>query len=743
MRIAIIGTYPPTRCGIATFTADVTAGLRETGVDVVVIPVDPPAFRIRDIGVTSWDPASYAWAASWINAASIDLVIVEHEFGIHGGAGGCHLLELTSRLTVPYVVTLHTVLRHFDSAQSTVLERLCSGAAAVTVFTESARRLVLEQEFATADAITVVAHGAPVELYSPPASTTIRDAIGWREGAPVLSTFGLLSPGKGLETAISAAADVVRRRPDLTYVIAGRTHPGVERVHGEDYRHRLESLVSRLGLERNVTFIDRFLTVDEIAELLSVTSVFVTPYRNEDQIVSGALTFALAAGCPVASTPYRYARDMLDTGAGIITPFDDDDAMGESISRLLDDGPARHRALSAARSMSASLSWPAVSQALRAVLDDALARRTPARPLVTERHRLVQPSDRHLAVLMDDTCVLQHSAIGVPRLEEGYCVDDAARLLPIAARLAAASDDERDGEQWRVAIPRLIAYLRAAAMDGDGKMRNFMSWDRRWLDDPHDGDHVGRAVWGLGELVHERDHVEEALDLLGLVAPRAASTPWTRNLAYTTLGLLAAGSVFPAGAALLERIHGQVRRWSWCADDPSWQWPEYRLTYDNARLPEVMIRLGAHIGDHDLVDRGLVCFSWLERRCRVDGYYRFPGHRGLANQEPIDESGDEQPLEAAAMADAAAAYLAVTGDRWALDVVDRAWSWFLGVNRLGDAPADLTTGACRDALCSAALNRNCGAESTIALHRCAHTRMTAHRSGWDRKTCSNEMPTTR
>lgn len=731
MHIAIIGTYPPRRCGIATFTADVEMSLLELGESITIVAVDGAeddepggaGNGRRGSGapvIVSSAPGSYENAAVWLNRSGVDVVLVQHEFGIHGGEAGANLLRLTDRLTIPYVVTLHTVLPHFSHSQATVLQELCGSAAAVTVFTGSARRLVLEQELAPARSLRVVPHGAPVELYRAVRSPETRRRLGLPESGPLLSTFGLLSSGKGLELTIRAMPELVAEWPELRYVIAGRTHPGVLRHEGEKYRDGLQALARSLGVAEYVVFLDRFLAIEEIADVLAATDVFCTPYRNEDQIVSGALTFALAAGCPVVSTPYRYAADMLAGGAGIIVPPGDVEAFAAGLRTVLRDGPDRDAALAAANSLSGALSWPSVARTLERVLDEA-SRVRPSRVRPSpddagaDRLTTVVPARTHVRALCDDCAVLQHAALRVPRLEEGYCVDDAARLLPLAARWAR---EPGQGEYWNVVIVRLLAFLRSAALGGNGSMRNFMSWSRCWLDEPHDGDHVGRSVWGLGELIREDSHVEEAVDLLSVIGPRAVTSPYSHNLAYTALGVVAADSRDPAMAENLGVIDAALSLWR-PRRDPTWRWPEEQLTYDSARLAEAMMLVGARTNNGRLIDDGLTMFHWFDELCTVHGYYRFPGHRGLRQGGELETSGDEQPLEAVAMADAAMAAHLITGDPSAILKLERAWSWFIGNNRLGRRVGCVETGAGRDGLGEFDVNRNCGAESTISFHRCA------------------------
>jgi glycosyltransferase involved in cell wall biosynthesis len=717
MHVAIVGTYPPTPCGIATFTADVESALRLNDTTVTVVPVTIDAAS-GGLSITRDDPESYVAAAQRINALRCDVVLIQHEFGIFGGTAGGYVLRLVDALTVPYVATLHTVLPRFSDDESQVVQAMCQRAAVVTVFTRTARRLLLEQELAPAGLLRVVAHGAPLELYADVDEAQARTRLGLPRNAPVMSTFGLLSSGKGIELAIHAMALLRSEHPDLHYIIAGRTHPEVVKRQGEKYRESLTALTHDLDLANRVIFLDRFLDMDELAGVLGISDVVCTPYRGGDQSVSGVLTFALAAGCPIVSTPYRYARDVLADGAGLIVDFDDDEGFANAIHKLL-DGPTSARARAAARQASEQMPWPTVGAALRAVLTDAVRRPVVAalaQPAAAHQPRLANdtPGVSHLRLLCDDTAILQHAHYNVPRVEDGYCVDDAGRMLPIAAHLAVATADDC----WLVTVGRLLAFVRAAMVDGNGNMRNFMSWDRRWLDEPYLGDHVGRAAWGLGELIAaDGPFAEEARELMDELAPKILSSWPVKSLTYAALGLVAASTKDVRRISDLDRIATELRKWRPCGA-AGWRWCEPRLSYDSARIPEALLRVGHQLADHQLVDSGATMLAWLEGVCRHGDHYRFPGHRGMSDARELAWSGDEQPLEAAAMADAHLAWLTLSGDADSLDAIGRAWTWFLGNNRLSEAVVEMTSGAGFDGLGAMGRNRNCGAESTIAAHRC-------------------------
>ena len=726
MHVALVGTYPPTRCGIATFTADVEAALRRNGTRVTVVPVlngddqDPP---IAAVTIRRNDRPSYVEAARVLNGLGVDVTLIQHEFGIFGGDEGAFVLSFAAHLDMPFAVTMHTVLPQYTDAQASVVETLAARASVLTVMTESARQLVVQQELAPAESLVVIPHGAPDELFDARDAIATRTRFGIAQGVPVMTTFGLLSEGKGIELALHAMAALQAPHPDLHYIIAGRTHPEVVKHEGERYRRTLELLSEQLGLAPRVHFIDRFMDVDELGDLLGMSSIVCTPYRGEHQSVSGVLTFALAAGCPVVSTPYRYAEDMLADGAGRIAALGDVDGFAAAIAALL-DGPLAVSARDAARQASSTMRWPRVGAELRNALDISLSERSEATGAIAITHRPVRttrPSTSlaldHLRLLCDDTAMLQHAHHGVPRHEDGYCVDDAVRMLPIAEALALSTGDD----EWTVTMGRLLGFVRAASLNGGGQMRNFMTWDRRWIDAPHFGDHVGRAIWGLGEVVRAGGPFAEfSADLVRTLAPTVEADWPTRSIAYAALGLVAAASIDSSWDPQLDPLLDAVRAWQ-PTGDRRWRWFEPELRYDNARLPEALIRLGLHTGDRTLVDRGGSLLEWLERLCRQGDHYRFPGHRGMAGVDELNWSGDEQPLEASAMADAQAAWFLASGDATALASIERSWTWFHGANRLGEVLIDPASGACFDGLGERGVNLNKGAESTIAAHRCALT----------------------
>ena len=512
---------------------------------------------------------------------------------------------------------------------------------------------------------------------------------------------------------------MLERHPEITYVIAGRTHPDIAHREGERYRVMLEQRVLELGLGEHVEFDDRFLSIDELSNLLAATDVFVTPYRNREQIASGALTFALAAGCGVVSTPYWYAQDMLASGAGRLVPFDDPAAIAEAVCGYLEQpGDSRRGAgRGTTRLVVALLAVGRRGDRVRAAGGAELAPRR--RPAGAADLHLTSLRNDHLLTLVDDVGIVQHAHGIIPNRDTGYCVDDVARLAVVSLALARRGDERA----WTSILYRALAFLHAAT--GEGGMRNFMSYDRRWLDEPHVGDHVGRSIWTLGEILSTAwipAVVEPTRDLLDRLVGELTGDVTLRTAAYTVLGLsrLDRDRLDLRARRLLERLVEQLDEAYEHTAGEGWSWFEDELTYDNARLPQALMIGGAALGRDGPVERGLESLRWLgDEYGLAGGILRLSGHEGRRRGEPGPGDGDEQPLDAAALVEAELTAFAITGRKEHGVRATRAFEWFLGRNHLQRPLYDFATGGCSDGLGSEALNLNEGAESTLSLHRAA------------------------
>jgi glycosyltransferase involved in cell wall biosynthesis len=732
VQLVVVSTYPPRRCGLAAFAADLRAALTQVVPDwpVRVCAVDRAglSYGPEVVEVIRQDcPDDYRRAAYNLAAGGVDLVVIQHEYGIFGGPDGAYVLDLADGLRgsgVPYVVTLHTVLTVPTSGQAATLAELCSGAALVTGFTATARALAAETNVADPHRFAVVPHGAPDTLRAASYDAdllrpAVRDTLAGMGEARMLATFGLIGPSKGLETAIAALPAVIARHPDVRYVIAGTTHPEVAR-HGDDtYRRALAGLARRLGVRDHVRFIPVFLTEPELAALLARTDVFLTPYRSPEQICSGALTFALAAGTPVVSTGYRYAVDVVTPpdrpAAGVLTPFDNPAAFADGILALLDDPDRLATARDSAWELGSGLLWPSVAERFARVFVQAA--RAPR--VVAAR---AGPA-RHLETLTDEIGIIQFARGTAPDPDSGYCVDDAARLAIVAAGLATTPrplPGQIEAElprRWLAAALRLIE----AALTVDG-MHNQMGYDGVWLDSPHSGDHVGRACWALGVVASASlppDLKAQARLLLDAVLPLLAELASPRPRAYAVLGLARLDT--PDGQATATLREVALGLTADVGDEHGWHWFEPVLTYDNARLPQALLAAGESLHEPFMIGTGLSTLDWYLTQVGLHGetpMLRLVGNRWRHRDIPRQHGeGDEQPLDAAATVEALVQAYRVTGDRRYANLARRAFMWFHGANRAGAALFDPATGGCRDGLSGAAANPNQGAESTLAYYQ--------------------------
>lgn len=734
MRTAIVSTYPPRACGIGTFAADLHRTLLGAsgveGVDIVAIVNEPS--RPQRPGTLSMIAhavrGDYVRAARDLGRQDVDVVLLQHEYGIFGGHDGDYVLSFAEELAQPLVATLHTVLSEPTPHQLEVLTEVCGHAELVIVMTDTARHLLVECGACPEDKVRIVPHGAPKRLTTRAgarvAGPSLADArvlgpYARTDDRFLLSTFGLISPGKGLETVIEALPSMIARHPEIVYVIAGRTHPDIAHREGEQYRLMLERRVLELELTDHVEFDDRFLSIDELSDLLSATDVFVTPYRNREQIASGALTFAIAAGCGIVSTPYWYAEDMLASGAGRLVPFDDPSALADAVCDYVAEPETLVSARAEARRLGSSLAWPSVAESTASVLQEAYELAPRRRPLGVADLRLTSLRTDHLLTLVDDVGIVQHAHGIIPNRETGYCVDDVARLAVVSLELARRGDEQ----VWTSILYRALAFLHAA--EGRGGMRNFMGYDRRWLDEPHIGDHVGRTVWALGEILSTAwipAVVEPTRRLLERLVATLGHELSLRTAAYAVLGLapLDSDRLDTEASYQLERLTDQLADAYRRNASPDWSWFEDELTYDNARLPQALIRGGSALGRDDLTELGLESLRWLGDECGLgDGLLRLPGHHGRRRDEAAPGAGDEQPLDAAALVEAELFAFALTRRAEHGVRARHSFEWFLGRNRLHRPLYDFATGGCSDGLGIDDLNRNEGAESTLVFHRAA------------------------
>ncbi|MDH7638040.1 glycosyltransferase family 4 protein [Sphingomonas oryzagri] len=721
-KVALIGNNPPRLCGIATFTRDVRNGLLDAFPDLTI---DVYAMNDRSAhhvypdevvcSIDQDDLSSYARAAHRINASGADVVCVQHEYGIFGGAAGAHLLKLLDRVTAPVVVTLHTVLEQPTPEQRAVMEALARRASTLIVMAEKGRRILQDVHGIAEDRIAVVPHGAPDRAMGDGEAMKRRFRC---DGRKVLLTFGLLSPNKGIETMIRAMPTIAARHPDALYVVLGATHPHLVAHEGEAYRERLMALADELGVSRHVRFIDGFVEQPRLLDFIAAADVYVTPYLNEQQITSGTLSYAVALGKPVVSTPYWHAAELLAGGVGMLVPFGDSSAFAARIIELLDRPETLDEMSRRAWSVGRSMTWPAIARAYVAIFEEAV-RSQPARlfPGVERNTDPVPPRLGAVERLSDGVGIIQHSIFSVPDRTHGYCVDDNCRALMLMHRIDGP-DSVRADELAAI----YAAFVQHAWNGQRGRFRNFMAFDRAWLEEEGSEDSFGRTLWSLGDTAaRARSHELRrwASHLFDQVAPHVRSLGSPRTWAFAMIAADAMLEAHPGhelAVALLRdlgaRLHARLAE----ARLPGWEWFEAVLAYDNARLPEALLRAGRRLDDPVMRAEGLATLAWLDaQQSNDDGQFRAIGTDSFGREYMPPLPFDQQPVEAWASIDAARIAHEITGElRWE-EMARKAYAWYLGANDVGLPLGSVIDGGCFDGLMSDRVNLNQGAESVLAF----------------------------
>jgi glycosyltransferase involved in cell wall biosynthesis len=718
--IALIGNFLPRKCGIATYTTHSYAALKARFPDmqVDVWAMDDQAGRYAyppevTGSIPQHERSAYLEAAGKIEDSGAQAIWVQHEYGIFGGAAGGHLITLLERTTLPVIVTLHTVLEDPSDDQRRVMDALLRRAARVIVMAEKGRKILRHVHDVDERKLAMIPHGVPDRSFADPAA--FKPRFGWA-GREVILTFGLLAPSKGIETVIAAMPVVAALHPEALYVVLGATHPALVEREGEAYRKRLQALAMELGVECNVAFIDGFVEQEELLDYLQAADIYATPYPNLAQITSGTLSYAVAMGKPVVSTPYIHASEILADDHGILVGPGDSAGFAKAIAGLLDDDRRREALAQRAHARGRTMIWPRLAEAaMEQIAGALLARPRRIAPIPsTPAFAALAPDFRAVERMSDGTGIFQHSILSVPDRRHGYCIDDNARALILMHRVDPLDAATRD--KWT------SVYAAFAWNPDKRRFRNFMTFDRQWREETGSEDSNGRTLWALGVTASEaRDakYRDWARMLFDETAEMSFGFGSPRALAFAMLGAAAMLEAHPGhkqAGEMLDRFGGELLELLAEARRPEWEWFETVLAYDNARLPEALIRAGSAMGRRDLLACGLRTLDWINiRQTAPDGGFRAIGTDsfGRAYADPLPF--DQQPLEAQATIDAClAAWEATDAQRWA-DTATRAYRWYLGQNDLGLPLASVRDGGCFDGLTPSGVNRNQGAESILAL----------------------------
>ena len=727
--VALIGCYLPRQCGIATFATDLAAAIldNDANIDCSVVAMNdrsegyeyPPAVRFQ---ISQDKLNEYGLAAGFLNLRDPDVVCLQHEYGIFGGQRGSFIVELVRDLKIPLITTLHTVLKDPSSQERKIIAGLSELSERLVVMSERGAEFLRDVYNVPESRIALIEHGildVPFLETDPCKSKVVAD------DKIIILTFGLLSPGKGIEYMVDALPEIVSLHPEVLYFVVGATHPHLKAESGEDYRLSLHLRAKELGVADNIVFHDRFLERDELLEIIRAADIYVTPYLNEAQIVSGTLAYALGAGKAVVSTPYWHAQEMLANGRGKLVPFRDHKALAGEVNYLLDHPEERlvmrRAAYEHCRPMimkqmgrrylelfSSTISQPSRSADI-AVLET----------LSQREQRLPQINLKHLRSMTDDTGVLQHAKFTVPNRSHGYCVDDNARALIVATRV---HDLNRTDASVTDLSAIYLSFLDDAFNPDAGRFRNFMSYERKWLEEVGSEDSHGRALWALGVMAgwgRSKGQIAVATELFRNALPALETFGDSRAIAFPILGIQAYlrrndddRHVWEILRSLGDRLSARFTYYA----TKDWNWHEDLLAYDNGRLPQALMACGRATQNDDMVSLGIDVLKWL-RDVQLDpsvGCFAPVGSEGWFPQSGPKAQYDQQPLEAAAMIGACIeAYECTHGEEW-VQLATTCFNWYQGKNDQQLKIYDHASGGCRDGLEPGGVNENQGAESTLS-----------------------------
>ena len=729
--VAVIGNYLPRQCGIATFTTDLVEGLSEQAPDSRIWAVAmndrlggyayPQKVRFE---IDQNNLSDYSVASQFLNISQPDIVCVQHEYGLFGGPAGSHLLKLLGDLRMPVVTTLHTVLKNPAQEYRDVMCRLSELSDKLIVMSHEASNMLKDIYSVPEEKIVFIHHGIANTSFIDPNFNKDKFEV---EGKTVLLTFGLVSPNKGIETVLNALPAVLKKHPDVVYIILGATHPHVLKANGDAYRIMLQQTVRKLNISENVIFWNRFVEQKELWEFLGIADIYITPYLNEEQITSGTLVYAMGAGKAIISTPYWYATEMLSEGRGRIVPFNNPDAIAAEIIDLLGNDQNRHAMRKKAYTFTRDAVWSEVSRQYLHVFSSVQSNRdTNPRP----RHAYVKhikaitnfelPEIKleHLKALTDDTGILQHATCSIPDRNHGYCTDDNARALIVASM--GLKYLPTNGLGLDRLLRQYLGFLLYAFNEKEGRFRNFMTYTRQWTESVGSEDAHGRAVRSLGKAV-------TFLDNPGYLSAIA-------NLFKKALGALETFQSPRAIAFCLEGMHAylekfsgdsEVRRFQEVFSDrlfnqfeknatEDWPWIENALNYANGKLPHALLLSGRRLKRNDMIDMGLNSLRWLLTIQTEDQHFYPIGSNGWYEKGGSRARFDQQPIEANAMIEACVEAFDITRDKFWFNNAVMCFNWFLGLNDLNLPLYNATSGGCRDGLMADGINQNEGAESSLA-----------------------------
>jgi glycosyltransferase involved in cell wall biosynthesis len=726
MKLAYISSYPPRECGIATFNNNL---LNAIGHDPKIVSADSFVVAMSDSEeldtyeypkevkfiVRQENQKDYILAADYINTSTADACIMEHEFGIYGGESGVYILPLIGRLQKPLITILHTILKDPSYMQMTIIRQIAKYSSKIIVMSNRAVRFLTNIYGIPIEKIQLIEHGVP-DLEAKD-DNPVKNSLAFKN-KKVLFTFGLISRNKGLETVIEALPKIVAENPDVMYVILGTTHPGVIRNSGEEYRDSLKKLSRKLNVEDNLTFINKFVSEEELFDFLTAADMYITPYLNEAQITSGTLSYAIGSGAAVISTPYWHAQELLADNRGKLFDFKDSDSLARIVNELFEDKERLKLLQSNAYEYGLHLRWPNTGKkfisTLKAAISESILIKDEIKPII-DPDSMPAFSMTHILRLTDDTGIVQHAKYGIPNLKEGYCLDDNARAL----LLTILAYQQNKSKVALELLPVYLSYIQYMQSD-DGNFRNFLSFRREYLDEVGSEDAFGRTIWSLGYLINcapNNSYREFAKELFVKSIPHFSKLTHLRGIGNTMLGLSYFLKAHPYDEGMQNELNGlaePLKNAYRKNKDDNWHWFEEKLTYDNAILPLALLSHYETTKDKESLEIALETMQFLTDKTLDKGYLNPVGNDGWLYKDQEMAIYDQQAIETMAMVLMYFKAYEITHDLKYIKMMYLSYQWFLGENSLRLPLYDHETKGCGDGLRSDGVNRNQGAESTLA-----------------------------
>jgi glycosyltransferase involved in cell wall biosynthesis len=715
-----MSSFPPRECGIATFSKHLTDAIDNEynpGIKSKILAINANGTSIYNypkkvvMQINESDMEDYLNRANEINRCpDIKVVNIQHEYGLFGGDWGSYLLPFIEIVNKPIVATFHTVLPDPEPKLKKLTQAIADKCNGVITMTQHAARLLESEYDIPSEKIHIIPHG--VHHVAFPSKSRAKKKMSL-SGYTILSTFGMLNRDKGIEYAIMALPEVVKRYPNVLYLILGATHPVVRKNEGERYRNKLKHIVMNLGLKDHVKFYDKYLTDQEKIDFLKATDIYLSPTLNPLQAVSGTISDALSCACPIIATANQYAKDTVSHERGILVRFENEDDIEKALLELLGDVKARKEMKKNAYFYSRHMTWQNVAMSYFKTFNNF------AKIMPSKKGKIPAVNLDHIRTLTDSFGMIQFANHTKPDIHSGYCLDDNARAL-----LGCVKYYDLKKRKSVLKLIELYFDFVKFSQKSNGKFHNFVNGRKDFTDENESQDTFGRTIWALGYAIASENIPEnirsEALAIFKKARRWALDLDSARAIAFTILGLsyILKGDRDEKSIELIKKLSDKlVERYQNTLKEggtKNWHWFENCLTYSNSKLPEALFRAYEITKNKEYLKVAQAALGFLTSITFEKGYLSPIGQNGWYFRDGKRAYFDQQPEDAASKVDTYAVAHEITGKKDYLEKAKISFEWFLGKNHLGQMVYDEATGGCYDGLGRYSLNFNQGAESTLS-----------------------------